>query len=66
MGYSCAKRRPKQRVLRFYTFPNSTKIRMTAIFIANGCKKLDLTEFGTRKSDCKFGTSKLLGGFFKI
>jgi hypothetical protein len=34
-----------------------TRILLGALF-----KKLDLTEFGTKKSDCRFGTFRLLGG----
>jgi hypothetical protein len=34
-----------------------TRILLGALF-----KKLDLTEFGTKKSDCRFGTFRPLGG----
>jgi hypothetical protein len=38
-----------------------TRILLGALF-----KKLDLTKFGTEKSDCRFGTFRLLGngGYF--
>jgi len=42
---------------------------LTGILLGDLFKKLDLTKFGTEKSDCRFGTFRLLGSegyFFKI